>query len=69
MYESTNQIIDIQIFRHDYLRHPDNSYMGINFKQITLPSAQDFNIAQYTFSGYPQVSLASKEVFGFEFIF
>jgi hypothetical protein len=37
--------------------------MGINFKQISLPSAQDFNIAQYTFSGYPQVSLASKEVF------
>jgi hypothetical protein len=43
--------------------------MGINFKQITLPSAQDFNIATYTFSGYPQVSLASKEVFDLNLYF
>jgi hypothetical protein len=56
-------MVDIYIFRHDYLRNLNNPKMGIEFKKLYIPSAADFNLPDYSFSGYPQTSLASKEVF------
>jgi hypothetical protein len=39
--------------------------LGIEFKKINVPTAQDFALPDYSYSGYPQTSLASKEVFFF----
>jgi hypothetical protein len=60
--EERNEIIDLHFFRHDYLRSLDNPRLGIDFKKLEIPNAQDFTISDYSFSGYPQTSLASKEV-------
>jgi len=51
------------LFRHDYIRNLDNPKLGIEFKKINVPTAQDFSLPDYSHSGYPQTSLASKEVY------
>jgi hypothetical protein len=56
-------MIDIHFFRHDYIRNLDNPRLGIDFKKINFPTAEDFTLADFSLSGYPQTSLASKEVF------
>jgi hypothetical protein len=37
--------------------------LGIDFKKISIPTAEDFALPDYSYNGYPQTSLASKEVF------
>jgi len=64
--EFVNKLIKLFIlilFRHDYIRNLDNPKLGIEFKKINIPSAQDFALPDYSHSGYPQTSLASKEVY------
>ncbi len=58
-----NRIIVIHLFRHEYIRNLDNQELGIDFKKISVPSADDFKVPDYSYLGYPQTSLASKEVF------
>ena len=52
----------IYFFRHEYIRNLDNPKLGIDFKRIEIPSAQDFSLPDFSITGYPQTSLASKEV-------
>ena len=52
----------IFINRHDYLLDPNNSQLGVEFKKILFPNSQDFVLQEFFFAGYPQLSLASKEV-------
>ena len=49
-------------FRHDYLRNLSNGQLGIDFRKINVPTAEDFALPTFSFAGYPQTSLASKEV-------
>lgn len=52
----------ISLFRHEYIRNLDNRELGIDFKRVTVPTNEDFRLPDYSFGGYPQTSLASKEV-------
>ncbi|CAF4098028.1 unnamed protein product [Rotaria sp. Silwood2] len=61
LYAIGRIIPDYETYKHDYLRNLDNPKLGIDFKKINIPTAQDFAIADYSFTGYPQTSLASKE--------
>ncbi|CAF1270425.1 unnamed protein product [Rotaria sordida] len=60
-YAVARMIPDYETYKHDYLRNLDNPKLGIDFKKINIPTAQDFSIPDYSFTGYPQTSLASKE--------
>ncbi|CAF1368872.1 unnamed protein product [Adineta steineri] len=61
LYAVARIVPDYETYKHDNLRNQDNPQLGIDFRKITMPSAQDFNIATYSYGGFPQVSLASKE--------
>ncbi|CAF3623238.1 unnamed protein product [Rotaria sp. Silwood1] len=61
LYAVARIIPDYETYKHDYLRNLDNPKLGIDFKKIYVPTAQDFAVSDYSFTGYPQTSLASKE--------
>jgi hypothetical protein len=50
------------INRQDYLLDQNNQNLGVDFKKIAFPNEQDFILPEYSYVGYPQLSLASKTV-------
>jgi hypothetical protein len=48
--------------RHDYLLNQTNRKLGVEFQKIFIPNNQDFIVPEYSYIGYPHVSLASKDV-------
>jgi hypothetical protein len=48
--------------RHDYLLNNEKENFGVDFKKVLFPSDQEFVLPEFSYSGYPQVSLASKDV-------
>ncbi|CAF1959019.1 unnamed protein product [Rotaria magnacalcarata] len=61
LYAVGRIIPDYESYKHEFLRNLDNPKLGIDFKKILIPTAQDFALPNYSFTGYPQTSLASKE--------
>ncbi len=50
------------VIRHDYLLDHNNQKLGVEFKKINFPNNEDFVLPDFSYVGYPQLSLASKDV-------
>jgi hypothetical protein len=48
--------------RYDFLRDQENRRLGVEFKIIAHPSSQDFVLPDFSYEGYPQLTLACKDV-------
>jgi hypothetical protein len=49
------------ISRSDYLLNPDQNF-GVEFRKIVFPNNQDFALPEFSEFGYPQLSLACRDV-------
>jgi hypothetical protein len=50
------------IDRYDYLHNPDQQNFGVEFRKIVFPNNQDFALPEFSYFGYPQLSLACRDV-------
>jgi hypothetical protein len=57
-----SKIIFIFIDRLDYLHNPDQQQIGVEFRKIVFPNNQDFVLPEFSYFGYPQLSLACRYV-------
>ena len=62
MYAVARIIPDYKTYKFEYLRDQTVQKLGIEFTKIIYPNQQDFVVPEFAFTGYPQVSLASRIV-------
>ncbi|CAF3501562.1 unnamed protein product [Rotaria socialis] len=60
IYAVTRIVSDFKAYRQNYLLNHNTERHGIEFKPIVGASRQDLLLPEYSYDGYPQVSLASK---------
>jgi hypothetical protein len=50
------------VHRQDYLRNQENKKLGVEFKKVDFPDNQHLVLPDFSYRGYPQLSLACKDV-------